>query len=236
MKILIVDDEYLAVENMLRHLSSLGYEDIESTTDVLEAIKWCEEGPYDVVFLDINMPVKNGLEAGREIHAIRPDAAIVFVTAYHEHALESYEIGAVDYVLKPVTKERLQIAVGRASQHKMQRSSESFKIISKFHARITMVEGKDIIYVEAQLNDTLAHTAEHDYFTGKRISEIEPLLEAAGHFMKVHRSCIINLNKVDYFETIEQGKYCIHFKDSKNVVYTSRSGAQSIREYFETFA
>ena len=236
MNILIVDDEYLAIENMQRHLRYLGYDDVTTTTNVLEAVEWCKAQTFDTVFLDIEMPLKDGVKAAGEIHSFHPECQIIFVTAYSEYALKGYEVGAIDYVLKPVTSERLQVALGRAARQFSDtrgNAEQPQKLLVKAKERIAMINLRDIIYIEAQLNDTIAHTAEHSYFTGKRISEVEPLFLAESTFMKVHRSCLVNMESIDYFETVEQGKYCIHFRDTKNVVYTSRSGAQNIREYFE---
>lgn len=238
MKILIVDDEYLAIENMLRHLNAMRYTQIESTTSSSEAVELCNKYRFNVVFLDINMPIKNGLELAKDLMCIQADLNIIFVTAYSEYALNSYEIGVVDYIMKPVTRERLQIAFARVSERILSNNETHhmiFKFFAKTNDRISMIESDDIIYIEAHLSDSIAHTGEDDYFLGKKISELESMLLSSRNFIKVHRSCIVNFEKIDYLEKVEQSKYCIHFKGSKNVVYTSRSGAQNLREYFENF-
>ncbi|MEA2111169.1 MAG: LytTR family DNA-binding domain-containing protein [Campylobacterota bacterium] len=234
-KILIVDDEYLAIENMTRLLRKIGYKDFDSTTSSVEAIEICKDNDYALIFLDINMPIKDGLEAAKEIRTFDINTPIVFSTAYSEYALKGFEVGAIDYIMKPINIDRLKESLERVFKEPtsdINEGSKNLKILVKYHERIFMIESDNIIYVEAQLNDSIAYTSERAYFTGKRISEMENLLISNSKFIKVHRSCIVNLDKVDFFETIEQGKYCIHFKNSKNVVYTSRKGAQSIREYF----
>ena len=238
MKILIVDDEYLAIEIMLRHLSEMGYTNIESTTSSAEALNLCQEHKFDVAFLDINMPVKDGLELAKEIQLLQANISIVFVTAYNEYALDGYEIGVIDYIMKPVTKDRLQISFAHISErfsNIKKKNSKPLKFLAKSNDRISMLGSQDVLYFEAHLSDTIAHTAQESYFLGKRISDLEASLLVNKNFIKVHRSCIINVEKIDYFETIEQGKYCLHFKESKNVIYTSRSGAQNLRQYFEKF-
>ena len=238
MKVLIIDDEILAIKKIKRLLGELGYTNVEMTTDIDEAIESLKHRNFDIVFLDINMPQKSGLDAAIEINRIAPKCSIIFVTAYDEYALQAYSVGALDYIMKPVTKERLQSSVNRAIEYigiSRIEEDQHFKILAKSQESIRMINSYDIYYIEAQLNDTIAYTQTSTLYTGKRISELESLMLHGTKFVKVHRSYIVNIEKIDHFKSVEQGKYCIHFKDISNVIYTSRSGAQNLREYFEYF-
>lgn len=109
MDILIVDDEKPALRQIARVLKKVAEDAIiQKTDDADEALKLCRKTAFDVAFLDIKMPAKDGLTLAREIKEIRPMANIVIITAYPEYALEAYKLYVSDYVLKPVTQENLK--------------------------------------------------------------------------------------------------------------------------------
>lgn len=114
---ILVDDERLALmklEHMLKELGTVNV--IASYTDPLEAIKAAGQWQADAIFLDIDMPEMNGLQAAEIIQEHCPGADIVFVTAYNNYALEAFEVNALDYVLKPVIRDRLLKTIGRLSE------------------------------------------------------------------------------------------------------------------------
>lgn len=112
MKVLIVDDERTALKNLSRVLSKVTEDaSVYMADQVEEALKLCREFEFDIVFLDINMPDKDGLTLAKEMKEIRPMINIVIVTAYPEHALEAYKLYVSDYITKPVIKEDLKNAL-----------------------------------------------------------------------------------------------------------------------------
>ncbi len=107
MKILIVDDEALALARLKRMLNTLGYEDIIEADNAQSALEAVKNTHFDLVLLDINMPQTSGLELGYELRYHQEDIAIIFQTAYDEHALKAFDIGAVGYLVKPFSMEQL---------------------------------------------------------------------------------------------------------------------------------
>lgn len=105
-------------------------------------------------------------------------------------------------------------------------------IKAKYQDKIALLKLDEIYYFEAKLNDTIARTKDGEYFTHKKISDLELLLEDT-NFVKVHRSHLVNMTKISYVETIEQGKYRIYFQDINDIIYTSRAGAQELRNIFD---
>ena len=99
MKILIIDDEYLALERMSRILSELGFDDVTASSDFNVAL----QNKFDVVFLDINMPEITGIDLAKKILETYPLSKIIFQTAYSDFAVDAFDVGSVDYILKPKT-------------------------------------------------------------------------------------------------------------------------------------
>ncbi|MBD0383612.1 response regulator [Paenibacillus sedimenti] len=118
MKAILVDDEWLALRKLEKMLAS--YDDIDligSYTHSPQALEQISLQQPDVVFLDINMPELNGLQAILRIHEVAPSTAVVFITAYDNHAYEAFELNAFDYIMKPVQHERLAKTIQRLQKH-----------------------------------------------------------------------------------------------------------------------
>ena len=111
MKILIVDDEELARARLLRILNTLEYNDVTQASNANEAIEAIRKETFDIVFLDINMPQTSGLELGYELKYMDESIAIIFQTAYEEHALKAFDIGAVGYLVKPYSLEQVKHSI-----------------------------------------------------------------------------------------------------------------------------
>ena len=136
--------------------------------------------------------------------------------------------------LSPFAKENIQTSLNRVMKYLSNaktKSHQDITIAAKHHDKVALLKADEIYYFSAQLNDTIAKTKSGEYFTHKKISDFDTLTHSR-QFVKVHRSCIVNTDKISYLESIEQGKYCIYFKDIDEVIYTSRSGAQQLRNIF----
>lgn len=230
MKILIVDDEKLARQRLMRMLGTMGYEDItevENAKDVLELVK---DDSFDIVFLDINMPEIGGLELGYEIKYIDPSIAIIYQSAYDEHALKAYDIGAIGYLVKPFSNDSLKQAIERVSVQKDQKSDE-FKILSKMGSDYLLLKPEDIHYVKADLSEVIIRTKEGFSYYSQKISQLENKLEPFG-FFKIHRSYLINTNEIKNIKTIEQSKLRFSFKNNSDEIDSSKDGAKLFREKF----
>ena len=129
-KALLVDDERPALEELSYLLEQSGYcSKIDTTSEVLEALRFLKEKKYDIVFMDVHMPGLSGLEL---VHVLRQFASpplVIFVTAFDEYAVQAFDLDAVDYLLKPVSKERLEQALQRAARRPGESSSASGPVL-----------------------------------------------------------------------------------------------------------
>ncbi len=209
MKILIVDDEALALARLKRMLNTLGHEDVTEADNAISALEAIKESHFDLVLLDINMPQTSGLELGYELRYHQEDLAIIFQTAYEEHALKAFDIGAVGYLVKPFSMEQLQQSIERVKLET--KNDKNFRLMSKNGENYYLFKPEDIYYV--------------------KISDLEKAL--LGHdFVRIHRSYLININKIKEMETIEQSKLRFSFQDISDQIESSKDGAKAFRGQF----
>jgi len=208
-KILIVDDEALALARLKRMLNTLGHEDVTEADNAISALEAIKESHFDLVLLDINMPQTSGLELGYELRYHQEDLAIIFQTAYEEHALKAFDIGAVGYLVKPFSMEQLQQSIERVKLET--KNDKNFRLMSKNGENYYLFKPEDIYYV--------------------KISDLEKAL--LGHdFVRIHRSYLININKIKEMETIEQSKLRFSFQDISDQIESSKDGAKAFRGQF----
>lgn len=217
MKVLIADDEPLA-RALLRALieEMPGVEIVGEVADGLKAVEATLALRPDLVFLDIDMPGQNGIHAALAI--TRDGTEVIFVTAHEEHAVDAYDMGAVDYLLKPVRRPRLIKAMERATKRLEARharpvvSSETSVAASPErgdHFWIPMRHGTvrvaacDIVRVEAAGDLVYLHTVERAYIYRITMTELEQRLQGSG-LIRIHRSAFIRPDRV--IETRRRGK------------------------------
>jgi len=232
MKILIVDDESLAISRLTRLLNSLNYTDITSFSEPLKAVNDLSKNRYDIVFLDIQMPSISGLELANKILEIEPNTFIVFQTAYEQFALDAFKNGGVDYILKPTTKENVQKALQTVNRYIQIEQTNDKKIIGKSGDNIYPIELDDIYYIKADLDEIIIKIKETQCYVRKKIGEMDNFLKQK-NFFRIHRSIIVNVDKIKSMTTIEQSKLEIYFKDIEDIVVSSKDGAKEFREYLD---
>lgn len=230
MKILIVDDEDLARARLKRMLSSLGHEDISEAPNAQEALRLCKEEHFDLAFLDINMPDISGIELGYELKYICEDLAIIFQTAYEEHALKAFDIGAIAYLVKPYSIEQLKASLERIKLTP-KTQPQDFRILSKFGDNYLLLKPQEIHYVKADLSEVMIRSSKGFSYYAHKISDLHEKLEDFG-FVRIHRSYLININEIKEIETIEQSKLRFSFKNNNDTIESSKDGAKAFREKF----
>lgn len=231
MKILIVDDEKLALSRLKRLLMEEGFNDIVEASNPIDAIKEFAKEKFDVAFLDISMPAMSGLELANTILDINPKTFILFQTAYEEHALEAFQSGGMDYLLKPISKESVKKAIEKIEKY-LQKNLESKKLVAKRGSRIYLVEIDDIYYIKADLDEVIIKVKDADAYLRKKIGDMQILLEGK-NFFRVHRSYIVNVDKIKSMQSVEQSKLEISFEGIDDIVTSSKDGAKEFREYLE---
>ena len=225
MKILVIDDEQLALDRMKRLLNELGYKNITTSLEHTIAL----EERFDVVFLDINMPQINGIELGKLVLKNFPLSKIVFQTAYNEFALDAFEVGSVDYILKPIELERVEKTLNRLKKMAIKSND---KLMLKLGGKSYIVNPHDVCYIKADLAEVYVKSKNASGYMSNNISDLEVSLEPFG-FVRVHRSYLVNLHKIKSLSSIENSKFIITFYDIDDELISSKEGAKYLRGYLE---
>lgn len=203
MRIAVIDDERPA-RSELRHqlLELLPDALIEEGDCGARALEIAGEEKYDICFLDINLGDINGTALVKALRTMQPEMKIVFVTAYSEYAVQAFELGVEDYIMKPYDRRRLEKVVHKcmsqpeAARTKTQKERAAVKRLAISSNGKTVFEDiKDIVYIETYNRGCLIHTAGGEYKENKPIGEYEKKLEDMG-FFRIHKSYLINLDKV----------------------------------------
>ncbi|HSB94695.1 MAG TPA: LytTR family DNA-binding domain-containing protein [Flavitalea sp.] len=200
---MIVDDEPIArdiIRAYCNHLPALNV--VASCENAFDARLELQRQKIDIIFLDINMPVLDGIAF---LKTLKVQPQVIFTTAYKEYALDAFDLSACDYLLKPFSLERFMLAIDKAmdalnaiSQPKAETESQQF-IFIKADARIYKVEFNDLLFAEAQGNYTrivMTNAAILPVMTFSGFAEMLP----PNQFLRVHRSFIINKSKITHIE------------------------------------
>lgn len=196
LKAIAIDDEPLALELIETFCKGLDLVSIEKTfTKTGAALQYLEKHPVDLLFLDINMPSTSGI---RFYESLQHKPLLIFTTSYSEYAIESYDLDAVDYLLKPFTVKRFEKAVQKAyEKYKlMQPGKDSFLLLKADYGLVKVVLG-DILFIEGLDNYLKIHLHNQNALvvrmTMKTLQEKLPVSD----FIRVHRSYIVPLNRIE---------------------------------------
>jgi len=196
LRVLVIDDEQPALDELTYLLGQdprVG--SVQATDSVTEALRILHESEFDAVFLDIQMPGLNGLELAQVLGRFSAPPPIVFVTAHEEHAVDAFDLHAVDYVLKPVRSDRLAEAVRRIVQGSARPVPVDEQVAVERGGVTRFVKRSDITHVEAQGDYTRIHTAGGSHLLRTPLSTLEEQWRPAG-FVRIHRSLLVNLRHV----------------------------------------
>ena len=203
LRVLLVDDEQPALDELGYLLSAdERVREVVTATTSTEGLRILRETDVDAVFLDIQMPGLSGLELAEVLGRFKEPPSVVFVTAHEQHAVEAFDLDAVDYVLKPVRAERLAEAVRRVVSGTGRRpASEDTQIPVERGGVTRFIERGDISYVEAHGDYARLHTRSGDaYLVRIPLSTLEEEWRSAG-FHRIHRSLLVALAHIDELRT-----------------------------------
>lgn len=202
MRILIADDEAPARQRLMRLISELGgdYELAGEAGDGERVLAACGEGDIDLVLLDIGMPGMNGLEAAGRLARLAPPPAVILVTAYEEYALDAFEHGVVDYLVKPVRRERLRAALERARvPSRPQRAAlgerdptaapRRRQLTAHYRGGLLTVPVEDVIYLQAEHKYVTVRHPGGSILVEESLKSLED--EFADLFMRIHRNALV---------------------------------------------
>ncbi|WP_420577859.1 LytR/AlgR family response regulator transcription factor [Ekhidna sp.] len=217
MRVIIVDDEPKAIDLLSGYLNHFkGVELVGAFRNGLKAFEFLSNEKVDVVFLDINMPHITGISLSKMIDS---DTKVIFTTAYSEYAVESYEVNAIDYLLKPISLERFTNAMSKLlKKSEVKKEDTNSTIAIKSGASTYLINTESILYLEKDGNYMTYHTSNEKIIARESVSEA--LSRLPGYFMQVQRSFIANTKAITKLnnDTIYIGKQIIpigaNFKES----------------------
>ena len=200
LKCIIVEDEPLAVKVLRDYISQVPFLELQATfKDAILATDWLRNNNIDLIFLDIHLPKLKGMAF---LKTLTNPPSVIITTAYHQYAVEGFELNVTDYLLKPIEFERFLMAVNKVNTIKITQLSESsdakdylFLNVQKKKVKILFSE---IVYIESQREYIKIITTKKEYLSKMSTHEIEALLPAS-LFKRIHRSFIISINKIDSY-------------------------------------
>jgi two-component system LytT family response regulator/two-component system response regulator LytT len=262
LRTVVVDDEQLARDELGYLLGRIGgVEVIGQAGNGVEALSTIDRLQPDLIFLDVQMPGLTGFEVARRLLDTGAGSHIIFVTAYDQHAIEAFEVNAVDYLLKPVDPARLETALQRARrritvergdtppaavpgisndqleqivQLVAERNSRRERLALKVGERFMLVQADDIIYASLAEESITVVTNHHVGTSNYRtLDELQARLDPS-IFWRVHRSHLVNINKIKEIVPWFSRNYLLRMKDEKATeIPVSRTQTRRLREYLK---
>ena len=240
LKILIVDDEPLARSRMRTLLGDCTDMQLLIGGEAgyaQEAIEVLSREQFDLVLLDIAMPGADGLTLAKAMAGLPYPPAVIFVTAHAEHALQAFEIEAVDYLTKPVRLERLLHALQKAERHihavKLLKSDSAEEcLVIQDRGRTERIPLVEVIYLKAELKYVTVRTAEKSYILDASLNELEE--QHPGYFMRVHRNALVARRAMRALEKHvdpEEGEgWAVRLTGVDEVLFVSRRQLGAVKE------
>lgn len=239
--VLICEDEPLARETLRDFIGERPELQLAGeAADGAQALQMIRSLAPDIVFMDIQMPEMSGLDVVRQLDTL---PAIIFTTAYDQHAVTAFELNAVDYLLKPFSRERFELAVQRVLQEapapreaaeaslaaSASRLAEPLKrILVRDRGQIFPLAIAEIEYLKSDSKYTLIAARGSNFFVRIALAELEPRLNAE-RFLRVHRNAIVNLDFVESMKPDEQSQLEIHMRDGSKLL-ANREASKLLRD------
>ena len=242
---LVVDDEKLARDRLIGFLGKVpGVEIVGQATNGVEAVASIERDKPDLVFLDVQMPGMDGFEVLKALP--RPAPHVVFATAFDDYAIRAFEVEAVDYLLKPFARARVEEAVGRV-RARLERGNDGLDVEAVLkrldegrkeyirqipvHAgkRILLVSIEDVHWFGVEYRLVYAHTGERAFMTNFTLRELEERLDPE-LFFRAHKASLVNMRQVKEIVPWFGGRYKLVMRDQAgSEVPVSRAQARALR-------
>ena len=238
MDIIIVDDELLARDRLARMLADEpDYRVVAQAGTAEEAMTAVMAHDPDIVLLDIHMPGDSGLQAAERIAQLEDSPAVVFCTAHDQHALDAFGVNAVDYLLKPVRKEKLLQALNKAQslnraqrQQLDQRSERSGRahISARTRRGVELIPIEHIYFFAADHKYVTVHHQDGETLIDDTLKELEE--ELGERFVRVHRNALVALNRIQAMEKSDWGQFVLRLSGTDHRPLVSRRHVSGLRE------
>ena len=239
LKLVIADDEPLARERLRMLLADeAGVEVVAEAGDGQQVLDACAALRPHAVLLDIAMPGLDGLETARRLAGSIPPTAVVFCTAYDEHALSAFEAAALDYLVKPVRPERLAAAIERVrtfaagrAQHVGQQEGDGQKrthLCARMRGSLRLIPIEDIHYLQADEKYVVVHHARGEDLIEESLKSLES--EFAERFVRIHRNCLVARNEIVELRRAADGHTLAVLRHGAQPLEVSRRCVAQLRE------
>lgn len=241
MKVLICDDEPLAVERLSRLVSKMGHEVVSTAHHGQEALEQARLHQPDVILLDIQMPGMNGLVCAEQISQLNPRPAIVFCTAYDQHALEAFKSQAQAYLLKPIDPQELEQVFSQLTQltqaqlkalpqhdflHDLK--TQRHQIAAKTYRGVELIPVENIYYFLADQKYVTVRHQNGSVLIDETLKELET--EFADQFIRIHRNALVAVAYLDGLELVSSGQYQVRLRGLDERLSVSRRHLSMLRE------
>nr|MDP2191931.1 LytTR family DNA-binding domain-containing protein [Rhodoferax sp.] len=240
LKVLIVDDEALArarLRTLLGDCTAPAASVAAEAANATQAVEWLQRQKADVALIDIHMPGADGLTLAQTLRTLPSPPAVVFVTAYAEHAVRAFELEAVDYLTKPVRLERLQAALQKVER--LMQSSRGLEsdlpeevLIIQDRGRTERVPLSQVLYLKAELKYITVRTAAKSYILEGSLSELEEKYPT--RFMRIHRNALVARHAVRALEKHhdpQEGEgWAVRLNSLDELLLVSRRQLAAVRE------
>lgn len=240
LKVLIVDDEALArarLRTLLGDCAAPAASVEAEAANAAQALAWLQHHPVDVALIDIHMPGADGLTLAQTLRTLPEPPAVVFVTAYAEHAVQAFEVEAVDYLTKPVRLERLQLALQKIERNRhyargLEPDLPQEVLIIQDRGRTERVPLAEVLYFKAELKYITVRTATRSYLLEGSLSELEDKYRA--RFLRIHRNALIARRAVrsleKYHDPQEGEGWAVRLNGIDELLLVSRRQLAAVRE------
>ena len=197
LQVLIVDDEELArlrLRGLVNDCADPKAQVVGEAANAERALEFLAQQPCDLLLLDIHMPGLDGMQLAAQLRRQPEAPAVVFVTAHAEHALRAFDLDAVDYLTKPVKRDRLQIALQKVAQRRTLRpppapADEGPVLVVSDRGRVLRIPVAEVLYLKAELKYVTLRTAQHHHVLDESLAELEGRL--GDRFLRVHRNALV---------------------------------------------
>jgi two-component system response regulator AlgR len=239
MRVLIVDDEPLARDRLRRLVTgTLNHEAVGEAGNGEEALRLAEQLRPDVVLLDIRMPVMDGLETARHIQILEDPPAVVFCTAYDDHALEAFDASAVDYLMKPIRQERLAEALEKARRLSAGRLAELHAqvgdppgrrhICARVRGNLQLIPIENIVYLLAEHKYVTVCHQDGEVLIEESLKALEK--EFGNRFVRIHRNALVACDRLAGLEKDSADHALVRLRGSDRRLEVSRRNLAALRQ------
>ena len=242
MKCLVVDDESLARQRLTRLLEDMGeWKVCGEAANGEQALQQVQQLRPDLVLMDIRMPGMDGLEAARHIVQLENPPALVFATAYGDHALEAFETQAVDYLLKPIHPQRLKQALDKARRlsgveleklQKSQAGSRRTHLCARKLGNLELVPIDEVVYLQADNKYVTVCSATQQILIEESLKSLEQ--EFAGYLIRIHRNALVAVRAIRGLEKNAEGHRCVLLEGVNERLEVSRRLLPDVRKRIKT--